>query len=415
MTLLAQVIGFGPAALGLPVAADRMGLLSVLSVEGLGFVDGQAGPEAMRGARFPYTVDSNSPAEDFLSNLDATGAFASVLDQSAAQTIHRQGRRPVPLRLVGEYLSDIADAITAWLTDGSGEVVYGRQIQRIRRNGDGTFTSFAADRRPVLHSRAVVLATGAREDLARLPPEFAAATQRIVTSGEVLAGRFRSAVAALEAGGQVAIVGASHSGFSVAQLLLRHCGDRVERGQITVVHRRIELAFDSLADMYRSPWRPSAPPVVCPDTGIVNRFRGLRNPARELCIAVLQGQERRIRLSEWGSDEATAAVRDSALLVYAAGYRSTAPDLVDDEDCPIPMLRHGRFVAVDASCRVLGHAGPIRDVYGVGIGFARPDSRGERRVGLNLFHGSDAEEILSGLIQPVTTFPKGSSDVQSSW
>src|SRR5262249_55548974 len=122
-----------------------------------------------------------------------------------------------------------------------------------------------------------------------------------------------------------------------------------------------------------------------------------------------------VRLCEWGSDEAMAAVRDTALLVYAAGYRSTAPDLVDDGDCPIPMLRHGGFVAVDASCRVLGHAGPIRGVYGVGIGFARPDSRGERRVSLNFFHGLDAEEILRDLIQPVTTFPKGSSDVQSSW
>jgi hypothetical protein len=411
MTLLAQVIGFGPAALGLPVAAGRMGLLPVLSVEGLGFVDGQTGPEAMRRSRFPYMVESNSPAEEFLSALDGADVFTGVLDRSAAHTIHGQGRGPVPLRLVGEYLNDIADAITAWIADGSGQVVYGRQIQWIRRNGDGTFTSYTADWHPVLHSRSVVLATGAREDLTCLPPRLAVATHRMVTSGEVLAGRFRSAVAALEAGGKVAIVGASHSGFSVAQLLLQHCGDCVEPGQITVLHRRIELVFDSLADMYRSPWRSSSPPVVCPDTGVVNRFRGLRNRSRELCTAVLQGQERRIVLSEWDSEEARDAVRDSALLVYAAGYRSTAPDLVDNEGCPVPVLRHGGSIAVDASSRVLGKAGPICGVYGLGIGFARPDSCGERRVALNVFHGLDAEEILSGLTQPVTSLPKGSNDV----
>jgi hypothetical protein len=37
-----------------------------------------------------------------------------------------------------------------------------------------------------------------------------------------------------------------------------------------------------------------------------------------------------------------------------------------------------------------------------------------RRVALNLFRGVDAEEIL-GLVAPVTTLPKGDSDVQSNW
>lgn len=415
MTLLAQVIGFGPAALGLPVAADRTGLLAALSGEGVAFVDGQPGPQALRGSRFPYLVASNSPAEDFLSTLDTEGAFARVLEQPAAQSIRGHGRRPVPLRLVGEHLGDLADAVTGWLAGGSGQAVYNRRITSVRRDGDGTFTSLTADQRPVLRSRAVVLATGAREELSGLPPGLAAAAHRMVASGDVLAGRSDSAVAALQAGGRVTVVGASHSGFTVAQQLLQRCGDRVGPGQVTIVHRRIDLAFDSLADMRRSPWRPSSPPVVCPDTGVVNRFRGLRNSARELCTAVLRGQERRIRLAAWGSAEATAAIGDSALLVYAAGYRSTAPDLVDDAGGPIPVLRHGGYVAVDAGCRVLGGAGPVPGVYGLGIGFARPDSRGERRVGLNIFHGPDAEEILHGLLQPVTTLPKGGNDVQSSW
>jgi hypothetical protein len=402
MTLLAQVIGFGPAALGLPLAADRTGNLSALAARGLAFVDRERSAAVMRTTRFPYLVESNSTAADFLAAVHPAGRFAPVMHGPAGRALAERAGEPVALRVVGQYLAALAESITSWLREGAGEIIYGQEIRWIRRAGDGTFTSLTADLRPVLRSQAVVLATGAREDTHHFSGRLGVDPARVVGSADILMGQLESAVRVAGAGGRIVIIGGSHSGFSVAGLLLRHCAT-LDEAQITIVHRGITLAFPSLAAMSRSPWGALSPPTVCPDTGMVNRFRGLRNRARELCTAALCGTERRIRLCEAASPQAASALAEAALIVYAAGYRSTTPDLIDDDGTPIPLPPTSGYVAVDDQCHVLGPDGPVPDLYGIGIGFARISRYGERRAALNFFHGPDAEDIVRALMQPVTT------------
>ncbi|MCE0445659.1 hypothetical protein LT493_13480 [Streptomyces tricolor] len=41
---------------------------------------------------------------------------------------------------------------------------------------------------------------------------------------------------------------------------------------------------------------------------------------------------------------------------------------------------------------------PVPGVFGLGLGYARSDSWGRRRVGINTFHGEDAERIVSQVL-----------------
>ncbi|EGX59854.1 hypothetical protein SZN_10598 [Streptomyces zinciresistens K42] len=411
MIPLVQVVGFGPATLGLPLAADRMGELDRFAAQGMAFVERALGPAVLRANRFPFLIESNSPARDFVAGVDPAGRFGGVLDRPAGRELVEHGERRVPLRHVGAYLADLADEITGWLHAHTGQIRYGREVRRVRRNADGTFTSLCTAGRPVLRSHAVVLATGAAEDTAR----HGVPGDRLVPSARLLAGDVDQVAHAVRAGRPVAILGGSHSGFAAADLVLTRHGGAVRPGQITVVHREIALGFASVAELAAAGPLPGTPPlkppVICPQTGAVNRFTGLRGAARRLCMAVLARAEDRVRLCPAGTDEARQALARAAVVVHAGGYRGTAPEVVGADGTPVPLRReHGR-IAVDEACRVLGPHGPVAGVHGLGIGFARRDDDGERRAAINVFHGRDAEDIVRSLLgrasplTPATTPP----------
>lgn len=412
MTPLVQVIGFGPATLGLPLAADRMGELDRLTGLGLTFVDRAISPAVLRARRFPFLIESNSPARDFLAGVDPAGRFSGVLDLPAARRLTEHSDRPVPLRHVGEYLSDLADEVAGQLQGSAGGIRYGREVRRIRCNADGTFTSLCTAGRPVVRSHAVVLGTGATEDVAR----HGVPGDRLVLSARLLAGDLGQVEHALRTGRPVAILGGSHSGFVAADLMLARYGGAVRPGQITVVHRELALAYANIAELAAA-GPPPAPPLVCAETGAVNRFNGLRGSARRLCAAILAGAEQRVRLCPAGTAEARQAVTGAAVVVHASGYRGTAPEVVEAGGAPVALRRDQGCVAVNERCRVLGRDGPVADVYGLGIGFARGDEHGRRRAGINVFHGRDAEDIVESLltrastVRPVTR--KGLQHVQS--
>lgn len=403
MIPLVQVIGFGPATLGLPLAADRMGELRSIATHGMAFVDRAISPAVLRTSRFPFLIESNSPARDFVAGVDPAGRFGDVLDRPAGRKLVEHGERRVPLQHVGEYLADLADEITGWLNGTTSGIRYGREVRRVRQNADGTFTSLCTAGRPVLRSHTVVLATGATEDTAR----HGVPGDRLVPSARLLAGDLDQVEQAVRAGRPVVIVGGSHSGFAAVGLVLARYGGAVRPGQITVVHREIALSFSSVAELTAAGPLTEAPPmkrpVVCPETGVVNRFSGLRGAARQLCLAVLARAEDRVRLCPAGTAEARQAIAEAAVVVHASGYRGTTPEVVEADGTPVPLGREHGCIAVDEACRVLGPRGPLAGVHGLGIGFARRDAGSERRVGINVFHGQDAEDIVRSLLVRAST------------
>lgn len=405
MTLLCQVVGFGPAALGLPVAADRLGLLDCFLERGVCFLDRSRDREEMRETRFPYVVVANSTGQDFYEAISTTGQLRAALVGPAARSLRQRAADQIPLSLVGAFMNELTDVVLAAVDGSPSRLVHGVDIRSIVRNADSTFTSYTAEGSQVSTSQSVVLATGARQDtsLSISQPDGLS-----VSSAAVLGGELDEIALALAAGQPVTILGGSHSGFAVASLILERFGDRVRSGQLTILHRDVVLFFDDLTaaqdwvnfagDLSKRPLRR------CADTGLVNRFRGLRGPSKQLCRAVVTGTESRVRLVHADDPQADRVIRDAGLVVNAYGYRTAHVDLLDDRSRPIDVSWNGGLVAVDEHCRVLdGHGSPIEGVYGLGLGYARVDAGGEGRAAINVFHGTDAEAIVQSLLRVLTT------------
>jgi len=238
MTFACQVVGFGPAALGLPVAADRLGLLDRLLDRGVSFLDRSCDREEMRETRFPYVVVANSTAQDFYAAISTTGQLRAALEGPAAQSLRRRAADRIPLSLVGDFMNELTDVVLAAVDSSPSQLVHGVDIQTIVRNPGGTFTSYTADDRPVSTSQSVVLATGASQDGSLFLNEWHSNT---VSSSAVLGGELDDIALAVAGGRPVTIVGGSHSGFAVASLILERFGDRMRSGQLTIVHRGVVL------------------------------------------------------------------------------------------------------------------------------------------------------------------------------
>lgn len=394
-----QVVGFGPAGIGVAVAADRHGVFERLLAEGLVFLERARDTSTAAAQRFPWCALSNSPGVDFLSSIAENGVFSDVLAGAAARRLAECGASPVWLKDVSLLLEELAARVEqSCRRTCRSAVLYGADVASVSVEEDKTFTSFDAAGHPLVRSRAIVIATGASERLGDADP-YARAGARVVASGAVMAGALAPVAACLANGRRVTILGSSHSAFGVADVLLRELGANVQPGQIRIVcRRRAELYFSS-ADEARSLGLEPEPASICPESAAVNRYNGLRGGARSLCIRVRNAEESRIVLTEdryFHPSEVSAG----DVLISATGYAPRRVRFRTAEGQPL-MLRFSRcFGLVNDACQLLSRQGKVMPgAFGIGIGYPRLDAAGRGRIGLNRFHGPDGSEIVGGIVE----------------
>lgn len=317
-------------------------------------------------------------------------------------SIASSGSCRVPLEKVTQLMADLSDEITRWVSAGRGEIRYGTEVAAVRRNADSTFTTMDAVGNVLATSRTVVLGTGASEEV-----DDTGSMSPVMASGQLLSGDFAAVDEAVRANRTIAIVGTSHSGLSCTDLILQRHQGRLRRGQIILLYRNFSLFYDDLADYQDGLAGPSADllakPTVCSETGWINRYGGLRGRARNLCVQILAGNVPEVDLIRSDSAATSTRLIDAGAIVKACGYRGVAPEVQDADGRPVPLARRGGSFWADSACRLVGPSGPIEGLYGLGLGFARCASNGEKRVGINIFHGEDSTDIIQNLQDSVLT------------
>jgi hypothetical protein len=218
-----------------------------------------------------------------------------------------------------------------------------------------------------------------------LPPELAGSD--VLHSDEVLrADGYADLLAALPADDpRVTIIGGAHSAFAVAGLLLRAPVNWAPAA-ITVAHRsRIRVTYPDAATA-RADGRLVRPDDICPATGMVDRFGGLRADAAQLYQRVRRRQEPRVRLVRSASTD-RGELPTADVVVAATGYTSAVQALWPGADWD------GEGRLLDPEGAVVPH------VYGLGLGTRRP--RSERTGGEPAFHGAiDGAWFYQNIVAP---------------
>lgn len=355
------VIGCGLRATGLLTATPELFGYSV------GIVDG--GDRLGVGSFDGYDIQSNSNGSDFFGWIDPAGPFGPVLSRPTVRRL-----REIPtgfhLRLLADALVTAGDAIQRALEPRS--LLLGDRVTQVG-------LADAADHEVrvvtgagrVLRAGTVVLATGIREISL---PGLDRFDTPVIRSSELLDRASLARCAELAGSpGTVCFVGASHSAFSVLARMLRVAPER-RRGDVAMLTRSpVKIYYEGWAEYHAA--APHAPEEavpdphadVCPETGNLHRYSGLRNTSKELFHAVAAGRIPGVRLVREPDGHARDAfLRGADTVVQAAGYGSNVPTMSISGE-PVTCLGDERVVRISDQGRLRTGAGVAESVFVMGM------------------------------------------------
>ncbi len=384
------VVGGGPAGLAPLVAASRDGGLDRLLANGLVVAERDQAIGAGRIGR--YLINSDSSAETFLSCVAGhpDPVLAALADHPAAREIAGHGRNAVPLPLVGRFLAALGEALAGIIrTAPRGRVMTGRQALWTQRTASGGWSTrlrcLSTGEEVDVLSRVVLLATGADQPASRLEQEAVAGrlllpgcAGKVMQSDRVLTAEglaeVRERLAALRHP-RLVVVGGSTSAVSCVRVLLEALGDRLGEGALTLMHRKaLSVFYPSVQAAQDDGYDAFGPDDICPVSGFVFRFGGLRFDSRTLVRGALRigdgVPDPRLRLHRLHDAPDADAVLDRAdLVVSAVGYRPCALPVLDLDGHPVGLHAHqpgGGMVG--PRCGVLDARGQeIEGLLGIGL------------------------------------------------
>lgn len=398
-----QIIGFGPASISFLVSADRNGLLLDLLERGLAIHERRP-LEELLFAGTNYDIPSNSDANDFLEGISPDGLFAPVLDSMPARLIKARGTQSVPLQLVALLTCELRRVFLAAarrlprfqlrLGEVAREAVQCQQGWTMRFE-DGS----------KLESQLAILAAGSTP---HLPPELRRVAEQSCTPlwhSDVFLRPVDMSDLLPEEARTIAVIGASHSAFSVLHKLIENLPAKTEkltlahRTPIRRMHRSVSLAceageaFDPTQD-------------VCPSSGRVFRFQGLYTRSKCLYEQIIAGQHPHVNLRACtDAEEVASVIKGSDTVIAATGYRPNLPLFSDQAERPLRIGRNGSAALVDATGHLCdAQARPLPGLLGIGLGFGRIRSDiGETSyrgapVGINIFQGPDGDALCNSII-----------------
>lgn len=366
-----QVIGFGPSSLGVLVAADRRGILSELLNEGVVFIDKSRDLDGLK-----YDIASNTAAADFLSGVNEQGAFRDVLLSDDAYYLNSLNRKSVNLLIANRALKQLrSKALNIIEANRHSSVTLDTAISYVKRDSDSLYTSYNLAGLPVAQSKNVLIATGARETFEPLAEWLSAIKGQSYLSSDVLSADEPSFILpALRRGAPIAIVGGSHSAFSVAERLIRKYGNAIGEKQIRILRRRQTR---------------------------------LRSNARSLYVEIKKRSENRVEILDSTFEGPPSFDCENAVYISACGYAPVdIPVIPKEGGNPVVFAKeYGQFL-IDPTHRLLDiNLRPLEGLYGIGIGRTKridgdsPFPGTRFKVSVNYFHNAGADTILENLIR----------------
>ncbi len=451
-------VGGGPGGLSPLISALQAGRFDSLAGQGVVLVE--RGERIGAGTIGRYAINSDSAAETFISCIDGDShaRLVALRGHPLVCEIRAMRGQAIPLHTVGGLMDLIGEAIAELIRDAGGEVLTGHEALCVQQRHDGTWSvrvraagpaggadpvgegrpankaGPAGEAGPVreILARSVVLATGGHQPAGRLTSEPVAGEPlsprydaTLVQSGDALTREGLERIAAVLDGvaePRIVVVGGSTSAVSAAHaLLFRLPRSHLGEGAITILHRReLRVFYVTPAEAEADGYLEFGPDDICPVSGRVFRFAGLRFDSRELVMRArgIGGRppEPRLRLQRLrdGADPEARALLDGAHVVVAAlGYRPHALPVLDRDGVDVALHAHGEGLPplVDGACRVMdAHRRPLPGLFAIGLaaGFQpRGELGGEasfvgQQNGLWLWQNAVGGLVVDGLLEPET-------------
>lgn len=280
------LIGFGPANLGLLVAAIRRGELESMTRGGLTIVDRRQ--QLGAGLIGQYRITANSLASVFVECVEDPrlgDVFAHVKAHSVLSRFRRSMDVAPRLSDVAAVMKALSEAVLAYvgrrtkLTLLRGSIAHGWAHE----GGRHVFTVTRGDQNVLVVAETAFVNCGGRNRM--LPQRTGRLAKRLVSSHTLLTtpdDALKKIVPA-DKPARIAILGGSHSAISCSQRLSSLAG----HATVDIFSRsKLRLFYSSGREADEDEYAYDPDADVCPLSGRVNRFGGLRYDAHRAARSI---------------------------------------------------------------------------------------------------------------------------------
>lgn len=430
-----NVIGLGPAGAGVAVASDSLGRFDQLHQYGVNYIDQSNVGET---GRLGYGILSNSPGGDFLEVVRPDGKFESVLQSEIGQLLQRHEYEEIPLVQANEFhnqivlaLQDVLDSEEYPNSNIYSQTLIDHVIIEELKKGGYTLRAVAQDQE--FQSESLVLATGAKGELI---PQLKPYEEKVYLADDVLYDdnliqniRKKSQ----QGNQQVDIIGGSHSLGSLLWKLIRseynpENGTSLKDTKITAHYiSDFKFFYNTEAEAKDDGFKYDAIEDVCPDTGRVFRFGGVRGAYKKLLQNIIKqldetggykdeyGNE--VILHQYDGDivALNQTLKNSDAIIQAVGLKSKEIPIYyqsaqggEKQKMDYSKDAYGNFI-VDESGRMYSKNGNkkvvIPRVYGTGFGKVPKTTGGVGEPsfkfgpeGVNVYQGVHGKNLVKELL-----------------
>ncbi|MGI9451772.1 MAG: hypothetical protein ACR2QH_14210 [Geminicoccaceae bacterium] len=427
------VAGFGPAGCGFLVHAIKANAVERLVDDGLIIIDRATIPGAGKVGR--YQLTGNSLSRAFLDCIDDPDIAWLFDDLNATHPSIRQLRElefeAPPLDIVGDFLEAIAKRTMDHLIDEYGvPFLLETDIDRIERGDGGSYTLHLGHRRTdhdfTISASRVVCTLGGRQakkivNKTEIAPGITLgnATRQLFVSDDFLMMDDEAIRAAMpmseNSSADIVVVGGSHSAISTIDRLSQALAPAGLK-RLTMLHGPpLRLYYASPEEAHQDNYPFLDPEDICPMSGRVNRFGGLRYRSLDVAKSILKTgrmpehdvEINWLPLKTANPKTISRTLNQAPAVIACMGYQANLPPIVNSKNIDIPLCNWPRGVEVDENGQVMTvFQGPMEGMFVIGIGSTllrrsdaiggEPSFRGSAD-GVWLYHNHGGGVILNAL------------------
>ncbi|MCU1736831.1 MULTISPECIES: hypothetical protein [unclassified Pseudomonas] len=337
-----------------------------------------------------YRIDSNSYGHDFFGWVDPEGVYGQQLAHPHVRALHAT-EGSFALSLLASALRPFGAAIKQAV--GPARIWTGQAVVKIEVEGDSVAAVLEDGRR--IHTRFAALALGIRECLhADLLP-WQGKTQ---LSRQIIEHGVPAQWSAQPQ--KIVITGGSHSAYAIANRL-RQEGALAPTSEVRILQRSGTKLFYANIDAYRNSThtaleqRPNVQTDVCPQTGNLFRYSGLRHAARETFERIATAALPRFTQTRVDCLKSARPWLDEAdVVIQALGYESNCVPLVIN-GIQTSMLTDGPIVDTTPDGRLKLANGQILPLFVMGMNPYPYDDNSLTPTGQYAARGQQILEALS--------------------
>lgn len=446
------ICGLGPAGCGFLLHAIKENAISRLVDKGLVLIDRSATPGPGKVGR--YRLTGNSLSRAFLDCVDDPklgGLFQDIATSApSVAELRAMEQLAPPLDIVGDFLAAVAQRTIAYLSSAyQVPVLLETSVETINRRIDGGFSlnlrRMSDGHQFNIETDNVLCGFGGRQSIEMIEQceiqpglRLGDHTDRIIPSDDFLmmsndAVR-RSIPRASGQANDVLVVGGSHSAMSTIDRLTDALGP-IGLRRIVMLHREpLRLYYASVDAARRDGYAFDDPDDVCPMSGRVNRFSGLRYRSFDVARSILETSRTpdqsievvSVHLGNLGREGRAmkeALLDRAAAVITCLGYQANLPRVFDPWEQEIALRnQYGGLEVDDNGCALTVDDQPVSGLYVYGIGTrllkrsdaigGEPSFRGSAD-GVWLYHNHGGSVILDAL---GNTFSSGTDrSVRAQW